>query len=522
MANAPPEGTGLQTPTGFPESPNSRFSFILSCNVYFEGSPPLPGPFAGFWRAPSGAQNAAAKVGPPAGLAALKLPPRTPPGPACAVRRPGPATSAGPMAGGARVDRRDGPRGPRELVRDHQGPPVRRRAGRTPCSSPPTMGIRRSTGSRSCSPGPRGGAAHRTSRTTPTSPPEPVRRPVRVEDVARVRPPRTERATRGDRFQHPGTPRGWPSRIQGTPVLDPGTGVQGSPGRGTLPGLALLPPPTVSRSPAAPGPTSRGAPRYPRDMPRAPLEHRGSPTCSSPTYRYTASRYAPVLPVSARGARRTSRRRTRTPPVPVSPWPYRWRPRYGTGVVRGGARRRTPGDVAAQAPGARRGSQGRVPWSPAPREGARATTNPVPSRTEDACPPSPERRAPPAVLPASTPGAYVRRGRRYSGAAPPGTRRPRDRPGAPHRVTVSPGSTTSCSGTRSPGSAGEKYIPYRPSNGPYGGIPGSTSPASPRGSTRNTSPGELDARTGGPSGQCYALGALLRGSAGRRRAARSR
>ena len=264
---------------------------------------PSPGP-GGRRPAP---RNATVKVGPPASLAALKLPARPLQARLApyAARAPPPALA--PMAGGARVDLRRGPRGRREQVLDHQGPRVRRRDGRTPCSSP-AHGYPAEYRSAFVLPRPAGGR-----RRT-----EPVRRPVRVEDVARVRPPRTERATRGDRFQHPGTPRGWPSRIQGTPVLDPGTGGQGSPGRGTLPGLALLPPPTVSRSPAAPGRTSRGAPRYTRYMPRAPLEHRGSPTCSSPTYRYTASRYAPALPVSARGARRTSRRRTRTPPVPVS------------------------------------------------------------------------------------------------------------------------------------------------------------------------------------------------------------
>lgn len=82
-------------------------------------------------------------------------------------------------------------------------------------------------------PAPAGGAApHRTSRPTPTSPPELVRRPVRRGDVARRTPPRTGRATRGDRFQRPGTPRDGRTGSRGRPFWIQGPGDRPPPGGG--------------------------------------------------------------------------------------------------------------------------------------------------------------------------------------------------------------------------------------------------------------------------------------------------
>lgn len=199
-------------------------------------------------------------------------PPSRPP---CSVRRWGPATSAGPHGRG-RPGRRAG-RPPRSARTGSPSrpPDVRRRAGRTPCSSP-AMGIRRSTGSHSCSPGPRGGGGAATNLAPyPDLANGTCSATGSPGDVARVRPP-----SNGTRY--PGRPVSTSRYAPGTAVLDPGTGGRGPPGRGTLSELALLPPPTMSRSPVAPGRTSPGAPRYTRDMPLAPPGRRGSPRARAP------------------------------------------------------------------------------------------------------------------------------------------------------------------------------------------------------------------------------------------------
>lgn len=96
----PPRGPKLQTSIGFPEGSSGRYSFILLCNVYFGGSTPLPGPFAGSWRAPSGPPERHREGRPPGQPRGAQAPGSTPPGPTRAVRRPGPATSAGPHGRG--------------------------------------------------------------------------------------------------------------------------------------------------------------------------------------------------------------------------------------------------------------------------------------------------------------------------------------------------------------------------------------------------------------------------------------
>ena len=275
---------------------------------------PSPGP-GGRRPAP---RNATAKVGPPASLVALKLPARPLQARLAQYAGRAPPPALAPMAGGARVDLRRGPRGRREQVLDHQGHRVRRRDGRTPCSSP-AHGYPAEYRSAFVLPRPpRGGGAAPNLAHYPDL-------ATRTCSATRSRGGRSPRTPRSNGTRYPGRPVSTSRYAPGMAVPDPGDARSGSRDRGTgLPregnvaGTDAAPP---ARRVALTGSTGSyfagSSPVHPvhaQGAPRAP----GSPTCSSPTYRYTASRYAPVLPVSARGARRTSRRRMRTPPVPVS------------------------------------------------------------------------------------------------------------------------------------------------------------------------------------------------------------
>lgn len=281
----------------------------------FRGFDPLPGPFAGFWRAPSGPPERRREGRPPGRPRGARAAGSTPSRPDSRRTPTGPRHRCWPPWPGAPGSTYGAPAGVGEKgfmtitapAGSDVGPAVRRAA-------PSPTGIRHPAEYRMAFVfPPRGAAPHRTPRTTPTSAPELVRRPVRVEDLARVRPPRTERATRGDGSSPPGTH-----------VPDPGTGYGAPPGGGTLSGLALLPPSTA--------PSSRGVPRgelppYSRDMPGHPSTAGEHPVLGLPVPVHRAagrpgavgerSRRAPYVPSTYAYAVGTGL--PMAAPVPASP-----------------------------------------------------------------------------------------------------------------------------------------------------------------------------------------------------------
>ena len=516
-SRTPPRGPKLQTPNRVPGGLEWPLLVYFIVQRPFRGLDPPPRPLrqvlAGAVRPPGTPPRRPA----PAGGAVLELPVwLPPPGRPAAYAGGAPPPALAPMAGGP-----GSTAGPAPAVGETGFMIITAPGGPTPGASYAVQLPR---------PWVSGGVPDCVR-----APPAPAGAPRRTEPRALPRP--RHQNLFGDRFaggcsparaasngtRYPGRPVSTSRYAPGTAVPDPGDARSGSRDRGTGP------PPGGERcrdwrcSPAhrvaLPGSTGSyfagSSPVHPVHAPGAPR----APGESRVLEPHVPVHRASVRPGAAgergRGARRTSRRRTRTPPTRVSPWPYRCRHhRYGTGAVRRGARR-APGDLAAYAP---RGSQGRVPRPQAPRRtptvAYRRRLVPVPDRRAHRRPPRTPRESPPAAPSAvqqdRSPGVHD-----VHAIAPT----------LPTASPVSTGTATSCSGTRSPGGAGAKYIPGGPSSGPYGARTGSGSSRTPRlapGEAPDPVPGGLHARAGGPSGQCSALGALLRGSAGRRRAARSR